>query len=556
MKDNFITFKQYKNSICSQPFFIWNSLDQKVDNYDYEMDGEISKHYWSNVSNDVENTSFSEITTRTFFVIDKWLINFLSKKYDSIIIDGNKEERILKTKNALSSGKLLINPLFEYKGALSSPIGFDTKTKTVIEHKYSKKTKLIDGIKCYWDYEVITRGSTPIKDFVLFLPVNKNNYKKGEIDLVPIKEIHTTKTGKLPGEENSSKKSTEVMIMDFVKNPSNKTFKLPNFEKQIEYIENARTSKFNKKLVHMDLEQFDINPNKDEILEKIGFKYWGWNGNVVRKKAIIEYLISHSEELFKNEVMKKMEGLTKSEVLNKLIEIETIDNSKKVIWYDFEGYSLPFSPVDYISPYSQVVFQVSVIETNENIETCKENLVIDPLTLSLDDFPLIIKSVYSNGADAYVVYNKGYENARIKEMVEVLEHDNHPLASESRKMYEEIVEKTVDLYDLFRISSGNKLPSVIMHDQKAKASIKNVEKHITNNKIPIPRPIEQYSALEVQNGGMAMDIAVKRALNLIGDLEWKNKVYSLKKYCENDVRAMIIVYDFVKILMRDKNETT
>ena len=85
----------------------------------------------------------------------------------------------------------------------------------------------------------------------------------------------------------------------------------------------------------------------------------------------------------------------------------------------------------------------------------------------------------------------------------------------------------------------------MLSDQKLKYSIKNIEKHISQNKIYLPRKIQEYKNLEIQNGLIAMEIAIKRSINIIGDLEWKSYEEKLKKYCENDVRAMIMVYDFV-----------
>jgi hypothetical protein len=49
---------------------------------------------------------------------------------------------------------------------------------------------------------------------------------------------------------------------------------------------------------------------------------------------------------------------------------------------------------------------------------------------------------------------------------------------------------------------------------------------------------------------MAMDIAVQRLLGLIGEKEWLEKTIFLKDYCENDVRAMLMVYEFIKFIIK------
>ena len=57
--------------------------------------------------------------------------------------------------------------------------------------------------------------------------------------------------------------------------------------------------------------------------------------------------------------------------------------------------------------------------------------------------------------------------------------------------------------------------------------------------------IKPYKTLVVQNGLMAMNKAIQRYLGTIGDREWAALATDLRAYCENDVRAMIMVYHFV-----------
>jgi hypothetical protein len=59
--------------------------------------------------------------------------------------------------------------------------------------------------------------------------------------------------------------------------------------------------------------------------------------------------------------------------------------------------------------------------------------------------------------------------------------------------------------------------------------------------------------LVVQNGLMAMSKAVDRYLGGIGNIEWENVSKELKRYCENDVKAMIMVYHFAKMKLKEKS---
>jgi hypothetical protein len=52
---------------------------------------------------------------------------------------------------------------------------------------------------------------------------------------------------------------------------------------------------------------------------------------------------------------------------------------------------------------------------------------------------------------------------------------------------------------------------------------------------------------------MAMSKAIDRCLGGIGDTEWKEVVKDLKNYCENDVKAMLMVYHFAKMKLKEKN---
>jgi len=118
------------------------------------------------------------------------------------------------------------------------------------------------------------------------------------------------------------------------------------------------------------------------------------------------------------------------------------------------------------------------------------------------------------------------------------------------EMVEHIRQNTLDLMDIFKITSAKKLPMILLNDQKLKASIKNIEKHISKNKLDIGYSIKEYKNLDIKNGGMAMQVAIERATGVMGDNQWKQTVDKLKEYCENDVKAMIMVYYYILFLLK------
>lgn len=553
MEKTWITWRHFKKLISSQSFFIWNKIEEKNNDEDIQ---ENPLHFWEEVSSEKESITYGEIAVRTFSIFDKWLREKITKNKNFVIINGDKEQQISQTKEAMKGNDLIISPVFEFEDAIATPFAFDPQKGLAIYIKYSGKTKLADMVQPYWDYSIISK-EYEVKNIVLFLPQEKH-YKKGEIDLYAIDVIHTTKGSKKPFHANKNGESIDTNILDFVRNPELKNNKFPNFDDSLKKIKDAKNiSQIKESQLSRDMSGIFDNPYRYELLSEIGFKYAGWNGKVVNKKMILNYFENGLEDTFSSNVLDSIEKLTSSSLTkdpDEIKEIKKLKNSNKIIWYDFEGYSLPYAPLDNVGPNKQLVFQVSVIETINDKEVRLSNVVIDPKTISNDGLFKIIEEVYSGGANAYVVYNQAYENTRLNEIVTLLKLDNDKRAVEAEKMVQEIIEATIDLMNIFKINSNKTIPPVLMHDQLAKSSIKNIEKHISKNNINLPRPIKEYKNLDIQNGGMAMEAAIQRAIGLIGDKEWKVKIEQLKQYCENDVRAMIMVYDFVLYLM-GKHET-
>lgn len=600
--DKFIKKKQFMRSLVCQPFFIWNSLKNEVE---IEKDEEeMVELFWDfNEEDEVDESTAGQVLARTFRLIDENLMELLKRDHQVVYLKGTVEERIAETLKFINSDKVIVNPAFEYSNAVSTPFAFDAKEKEIINIKYSMKTKLKDILSYQYDYEIISRN-TEVKNCFIYLPWDKD-YKKKEILLRPIDVSGFTKTGVKQEDMNSGTEETETgelqgvnktprlievlesrEILTKIKKPSKKnptmpvveTLKLPDFEKQLKIIKNAASINEVSEELFEDSTIWGTNPEWNELLAKINSPIQGYNGVVFKKshprkgewedeenesqKEMFEWFfedqkppITFDGEIWSS-VWAKLDEIEKSNQIyinkEKLSPYKYLKAASNIVWYDFEGYSLPYAPIDHVKPYNQIVFQVSVIQTLDNNEIFKENLVLDPLKLSSDDFIKISRAIYKEGAEYYVVYNKTYELSRLKEMLAILNLEGHADAEEFHKHFEEISNKTIDLCDLFVINSKDKMPGVMLPDQKARYSIKNVEKHITANKIKLPRPITPYKELVIQNGTAAMKAAIDRALEITGDLEWKTIVEGLKKYCENDVRAMIMVYDYVDYLL-EKN---
>lgn len=531
-----ITFKQFKSLLISQPFFVWHQIPKKQNN-DLDLD-----HFWKQ-DLDYADTSSSQVIMSTFSKITEKAKMLLQEK-GGIFLSGDIDSRIEKTKKAFGKNKILINPAFEYNGAIAKPLAYDFGKNIIYDLKFSKKTKRMDFMKAYYQTEIIGKY-LDIKDYNFFIPRNAKG-KKGIIDLILINRVSLSKGGNSYNEKSAKGELKSRPIMEVLK-------KLPNFlikdiDLYVEEINEARTITKIDNSLDKDETDFGFNPYWNELLKEIGNKWADFNGKVISKKSIKENQIPTSSI-----VLKKLREINKAIITNENIvknTIKLIQNAKKIVWYDFEGFSLPFPAIDNTKPYQQMAFQLSKIITNNKLkEIKKDNLVWDPANLSLDNLYEIIQSVYSNKANKYIVYNKGYENARLREMAELLLHDAR--YKEAITMVRHIDDNTIDLMDLFAINSKNKLPAILMHDQKAKSSIKNIEKHISKNKINLDYQIKEYKKLEIQNGATAMKTAIERATGVMGNNEWNIILPKLKEYCENDVKAMIMVYHYILYLVKN-----
>lgn len=549
-----ITLNHFKKALVSQPFFIWHTLDSEAE--DFEMDdNELGQLIWNEtVIEENKSDSFAQRFARTFRFIDDAIVEVLKKNHDVIILTGSIEDRLVKTQELINSGKLLISPAFKFENIISSPFAFDTQTKVIIEKRYSSKYSLKDYIMFIFDYYVISKTTT-IKDCQLFFPLHDYG-KKGEIPITSSTVGAITKTAKSIHDDISffevaKDSSDDYSMVGALQKHSAKNLKAEDWPATVkDIIEKINNSKDEEKILanklSQDLTFWGANKDWKELLIRIDNQYAKLSGTLIKKSSILANE-SPWETTFGIALQRAMKE-NKYQVFGNLLEYKKIKEAKKAIWYDFEGFSLPVIALDFTYPYQQIVFQVSIIETDKGKEISNKNIVLDPLKLNHLDFLKIIDAIYREDCDCYVVYNKSYEITRLKEMVWILEMQNHPQANEYKEKFETIKSKTVDLYDEFRYGSSNKLPKILLPDQNGFTSIKNVEKHINENNITLPRPITPYKELVVKNGATAMEKGIDRALGITGDNKWSEEEKDLAKYCENDVRAMIMVYDFITMI--------
>ncbi|MCK5945955.1 MAG: hypothetical protein KAG04_01650, partial [Mycoplasmataceae bacterium] len=331
-----IKFRQFKSFLTSQPFFIWHRLEQgdSFEDTDWE-----ANDFWSVEETTEEVESQGQVIARTFSLFDKELNKILVEENKTIAISGDLESRIKQTNDNIDSGATLLNPVFEYRGATAEPFAFDTKNGVVININYSKRTRRKDFIKAYWDISII-KEVTEVKKYYFYLPEDKI-YEKGEISLIKTERLHPQKSAQ--SLDSVFKRTGKLKSLDVMKVVENKILQnevvFPAIDGAIDFIEESRDAKLSNNLIH-DNTAWGTNPQWNELLEEIGHPHAGISGNIFRKKEIAE------EDYKDAPIWTQISKLDKAIINDKMLVdkvIKDIVNSDKVIWYDFEGFSLPFA---------------------------------------------------------------------------------------------------------------------------------------------------------------------------------------------------------------------
>ncbi|MGL5732606.1 MAG: DUF2779 domain-containing protein [Metamycoplasmataceae bacterium] len=585
--DKKITWKHLEKYLTCQPYFVWNDFKgQEL----IENDEEDENIYWSLEFNEDEDeeANYVEVHKNGFNIVNNSFIEWIQEKYKLlklnllIIKEKNFEIAITKTKEAMNDPNVdaIWYPVFEYNGAISKPTLYDKKSKKISNMNLNTGTKRNNYIRAFFDYEIISKNGYHVEDFSIYT-IEIKDFKKD--DAITFEEtFYANTSANKPPKKNDSlfslkeaalgnpekiggtifEKISSRILLDLKPTSKKKQLEFNGIDYYIRRINDARNAK--RENIH-DLDTTPWGNNKfakQILLEDFPFLL-PVSGTLIKNKKNIE--LAYNEKLLSKfydsyEATKKIKDHVDSINYYALEDfIRPLDN-KKVVWYDFEGFSLPFPIMEYTLPYQQLVFQVSVIKTDMDKINDINNLVIDPKKINYNDFFKIIDAIYDENADAYVVYNQSYENTKLKDMGKILyhhqlekqDHEFSMLVNKYNLKIDRIIERTIDLLDLFKITSLNgNLPPIFLWELYGFSSIKTIEKYITKKGYDLEVMIEPYSELDVKNGLMAMSKAIDRNLGAIGDNEWLEAEEQLKKYCENDVKAMIMVYHFAKKLLKE-----
>lgn len=342
-----------------------------------------------------------------------------------------------------------------------------------------------------------------------------------------------------------------------------------NFKKELEIKVNHNEFKNNC----LFLEDFlpnkldkSVFKNTDMWLElkylylKRGINFFNYSGNILDQS---EENLEKIKEYFLNGINPNLEEFIKCKNEGKESYIKLffrqnqnflIDNKKyhelmnqlkkNHVYFDFETINPAIRVVDKSLPFAQIITQCSILKKhNANFEENCINLMVDPINVTLEFFKEIIDNLYEGPNYSYIVYNKTFEKKRLEELKDYINN------IEYSKKINVIIQNLFDLADFFKISTNKYI--IFVKELGGFYSIKKilplVEKYAKN--IFEQTKCLDYHNLNISNGLQCQTKSLQRFFKIIqNEQEWNQILEDSKKYCENDVRAMVAVLYFIEQL--------
>ncbi|WP_369086003.1 UU173 family protein [Metamycoplasma spumans] len=518
------------------------------------------------------------------------------------------DTKIQDTITAIKDGyELLLSPVFEYKKCLATPFYYDVKQKTIGILLYSSKSSLKDIVKAYFEVKVMREAGFEVEN-VKIIPMIKElrkNVKKNEIKFQFSEYANHAKSKASTKDEDFDDQDELNHIIH--KNPNydfsrrvlfkSKAKKIiEHINEELESILSFSESEEEQRPFICPFERFvrmanspedfpEINKLEEIITEddltcpvqlndvylRIMLDNLLPDYAIASKKAIKLKIANTWPQKFSDNIKpkileffdKNLIWINPSILKNKIYEAIN-EKDVKIVWFDFEGVTSTKPIIDFSPQWTQLICQNSIIKTINNniIESESFDYVYDPQKYSYETLIKVIEDLYDEEAKYYVVFNESYEKSRIKEAFEILELNLQKYKNISQKKLEElrykkdqIINNLVDIAKLFSGSKATFSDTIILIGAiKGRYSIKKIEHFVTENNLELEHKVFPYHELKVKNGGMALQIATARLLGAIKDNEWNSKVEDLKRYCHNDVLAMIMVADLVNYLMKNFDE--
>ena len=569
----YITFRHLKRLLTCQPYFVWHPRPTPL-----EVDNEAEEFsFWQIAFDDELPPSYAALVKSGYTKVAQFFVDYIQIQANQlgrkVLVINNHHPLSAwhQTRAALDDPAVdwIVNPVFISEDLLVKSTLYRKEVAQVSALVHSTKTKLNNYIQAYFETKVLDRLGVPLRNYSFFTYDNQSSYpvapalKFSESIYCWTQKAGPSRTTKVSVAAQAGgpilPKVRSGRIVD-ARGPR-AALGLPQaFEWYIDQIRAARTQTTRPLVISAaDLTPWGENPHFNTLIPFAQLQLPPISGSLVKKRELLQ-LLHHEVDLAtlarQKRSLKLILAATNVVDYVKLRVALQPFQTQVCTWYDFEGFAMPFVVLAHTKPHQQLVFQVSVIQTRAGQLGRSTNLVFDPQHLSHRDFQALVDAIYDPTTTYYVVYNQSYETTRLREIRDQILY--HHLSPAEYQIYahkiNHIIDHTFDLLDWFKISgSKTALPPLVLHQLHGFSSIKKLEDLITQSQLELPVMIKPYKTLVVQNGLMAMNKAIQRYLGTIGDREWAALATDLRAYCENDVRAMIMVYHFVAWIVA--NET-
>lgn len=320
-------------------------------------------------------------------------------------------------------------------------------------------------------------------------------------------------------------------------------------ENLLEIIENIQPSVNEKSY----WKNSDLFAKLRELYYRQGYNMFKFSGNIVNQTA--DFIRNTSKHMDLSSCFKKPEYQDYFSQYETIINRSSLDNllsilKSRKVYFDFETINCAVRPIDHCLPFMQILTQCSVIIDDESTpikDIQCNNILLDPKNITIKDFKEIVDAIYMGHGFSYIVYNKTFEASRLKELKQFINEEAYNIKIDI------IIENLYDLADFFKVHAKQFPCPIIIPELYGFYSIKKVLPIVMKKQRKIfdeTGCIDYHDLNVVQNGLICQSETTKRFFNIINDKEWEKLGVNLKKYCENDVRAMVAVEYYVKYIAR------
>lgn len=214
---------------------------------------------------------------------------------------------------------------------------------------------------------------------------------------------------------------------------------------------------------------------------------------------------------------------------------------------DFESFASPLPRYKGEKPYQQSLFQFSLHVEYQDQRPIKDHNFYY-LAEDHDDHrerlvKKLVEYIPMNGGHV-IVYNKGFESGRIKELIQLFPQYKEPLKDIQRRIFDllHLVRGNKEFYESLGFGKEKDgLPVYYHEDFQRSFSIKKV--------LPVFVPALNYNNLEEVHNGQEAQIAYYQMPYLDQDLRART-YFNMLEYCKQDTWAMVEILEYLRNLVQ------